>query len=184
MDNVLKILDELKKDLAGKQPNRLEITFSQDDTRLSVIEAGGNILTGSLELGDCGPTDVVGVPIQEDLMRFGEKGPRHVLIYGHLSASTLVHPFWGIAERFGHRWAIMKDLRQSPSLMDSIKAKSLPEAPLKRLQIVHDIVKTVAYLHSVKILLKRLSDETTVLWTDGQGMVTPYLTDLERARLV
>lgn len=97
MDNVLEILDELKKDLAGKQPNRLEITFSQDDTRLSVIEAGGNILTGSLELGDCGPTDVVGVPIQEDLMRFGEKGPRHVLIYGHLSASTLVHPFWGIA---------------------------------------------------------------------------------------
>lgn len=72
MDNVLKILDELKKDLASKQPNRLEITFPQDDTRLSFL-----------------------------------------------------------------------------------KAKSLPEAPLKRLQIVHDIVKTVAYLHSVKILLKR-----------------------------
>lgn len=75
MDNVLKILDELKKDLAGKQPHRVEITFSQDNTRLSVIEAGENVLTDSLELGDGGPTDVVGVFIQEDLMRFGEKGP-------------------------------------------------------------------------------------------------------------
>lgn len=108
MDNVLKILDELKKASAGKQPSGLEITFSQEDTRLSVIEAGGNILTGSLELEDGGSTAVVVVPIQEDLMGFGEKGPRHVLIYGHLSASTLVHSFsfWGrIAERFGHRWA-------------------------------------------------------------------------------
>ena len=155
MDNVLKILDELEKDLAGKQPGGLEIAFSQDDSRLSMIEVGGNILTGSLELGDGGLTDVGGVPIQEDLMRFGEKEPRYVLIYGHLSASTLVHPFWGIAERFGHRRAVMEDLRQSPSLMAFIKAKSLPESPLKRLQIVHDIVKTVAYLLSVKILVKR-----------------------------
>ena len=65
MNNVLKILEELVKDLAGKQ---VEITFSQDDSHPSVIEAGGKVLTGSLELGDGGLTDLVGVPIQEDLM--------------------------------------------------------------------------------------------------------------------
>ena len=84
MNNVLRILNELKKDVAGKQPGGLEMTFSQDDPRPFGIEAGGNDLTGSLKLGDGGLTDLVGLPIQEDLMRFGEKGPRHVLIYGHL----------------------------------------------------------------------------------------------------
>lgn len=87
MNNVLRIVGELKKDLAGKQPGGLEITFSQDDSRPFVIEAGGNVLTGSLKLGDGGLTDLVGLTIQEDLMRFGEKGPRYVLIYGHLSVS-------------------------------------------------------------------------------------------------
>lgn len=106
MDNALKILDGLKKDLAGKQPSGLEITFSWDDTRLSVIEAGGKYFDRQpcgLELGDGGPTDVVGVPIQEEIRFGGKRGPDNVLIYGHLSASTLVDPFWEIAERFGHR---------------------------------------------------------------------------------
>lgn len=74
MDNALKILDELKKDSAGKQPSGLEITFSQEDTRLSVIEAGGNILTGSLELEDGGPTEVVGVPVPRRFDGIRRKG--------------------------------------------------------------------------------------------------------------
>lgn len=100
MDNVLKILNELKKYLAGKQPSGLGITFSLEDSLLSVIEVEGKNWTGSLELGDGGPMDAVGVPIQEVLVRFGKKGPRHVLIYGQLSASTLVYSFWEISERF------------------------------------------------------------------------------------
>jgi hypothetical protein len=134
-------------------------------------------------LADARIVNVVCEPVKEDLMRYGEKGPRHVLIYAQLSANTLVHPFYGIAQRFGQRWAVMKDLRECPTLGAAIRDGRLPQFVLERLGIAHDIAKTIEYLHSVEVLVKRLSDKTVLLSSD-HGEVVPYLTDLERARLV
>jgi hypothetical protein len=77
----------------------------------------------------------------------------------------------------------MKDLRKCPTLGVAIRDGNLPQSVLERLGVAHDIAKTVEYLHSVEVLVKRLSDKTVVLSSD-YGTITPYLTDLERARLV
>ncbi len=70
------------------------------------------------------------------------------------------------------------------SLGFAIERGELPQSVLTRLEIAHDVAKAVAYLHSVDVLVKRLSDRTVLLSIDSGGIITPYLTDLERARLV
>lgn len=175
----------MKKELDQTRPPNLEITFQESDPRVSVAQQGGDDPpTGTLIIGEGESINVVFVPIQENLMRYGEKGPRYALIYERLSASTLVHPFYGVAKRFGHSWAVMKDMRQFHSLGSAMKAKELPETTLGRIEIAQNIAKTVAYLHSVDILVKRLSDTSVLLSVDSSGVMTPYLTNLERARLV
>jgi hypothetical protein len=178
------ILEELKKNSEQTQPPLdLSIEFPETDTRLSVRELDDNTIAGSLVLPNAEAVKIVCDPIKEDLMRYGEKGPRHVLIYARLSANTLVHPFYGIAQRYGQRWAVMKDLRDQPVLGDAIRRKEILDSILGRIGIAYDIAKTVDYLHSVEVLVKRLSDRNIVLMLES-GTFTPYLTNLERARLV
>lgn len=99
---MLLILEDLKKSRETTQSNLdLSIEFPESDTRLSVTPFDNNTLAGSLALPSTEAVEVVCDPIKEELMRFGEKGPRHVLIYARLSANTLVHPFYGIAQRYG-----------------------------------------------------------------------------------
>jgi hypothetical protein len=179
----LQILDELKKNQDDQKSSDLEVDFSESDSRLSVTKDDDNILYGSLELADATTTKVVCEPVKEDLMRYGEKGPRHVLIYAKLSANTLVHPFYGIAQRFNQRYTVMKDLRECPTLGIAIRDGHLPQPVLERLGIAYDIAKTMEYLHSVEVLVKRLSDKNVLLSLENSTM-TPYLTDLDRARLV
>jgi hypothetical protein len=180
----LLILEDLKKSKEEAQSNQdLKIDFTEDDPRLSVTKIDDQVLSGSLALADMGIVEVVCDPIKEELMRYGEKGPRHVVIYARLSANTLVHPFYGIAERHGQRWAVMRDLRNCLTLGGAIQNEAIPESTLERISIAYDIAKTVEYLHSVEVLVKRLSDRNVVLVCES-GAVTPYLTNLERARLV
>lgn len=76
----------------------------------------------------------------------------------------------------------MKDLRGIPTLAHAIKDGTWPESLPQRLSVAHEVAKTMEYLHSVEILVKRLSDSTVILeFTDG--IITPYLTNLESARL-
>jgi hypothetical protein len=76
-----------------------------------------------------------------------------------------------------------EDLRDQPVLGDAIGRKEIPDSILGRIGIAYDIAKTVDYLHSVEVLVKRLSDRNIVLMLES-GTFTPYLTNLERARLV
>jgi serine/threonine protein kinase len=151
--------------------------------RLQVTEESDRLLSGSLADADSRITKVVCEPVKEDLMKYGEKGPRHVLIYAKLSANTLVHPFYGIAQRSNQRWIVMKDLRQCPSLRDMMRDGKVPKSVLERTSIACDIARTMEYLHSVEILVKRLSD-TTILLSRENNVVIPYLTNIDRARLV
>jgi hypothetical protein len=110
----LEILDELKKNLDEKLCSDLSVDFSESDSRLSVVKENDDLLCGVLSLPNAEnfQLDVTCEPVKEDLMRFGEKGPRHILIYARIAANTLVHPFYGIAQRFGKRWVVMRDLRK------------------------------------------------------------------------
>lgn len=181
----LDILEELRQEIRGESHRTLQITFPENDSRFSATqEEGDDPPTGILTTGENEPIKIICMPIQDNLMRYGEKGLRHALIYERLSANTLVHPFYGIAKRFGRSWEVMKDMWDFSSLGSAINARTPPETILARLEIAQNIAKTVAYLHSVDVLVKRLSDTTVLLSVDSNGVVTPYLTNLEIARLV
>jgi serine/threonine protein kinase len=181
----LRILDDLKKVADRQTSPELKIDFPEDDTCLSIMGADdrGQLLYGILTSPGGDQTHVVCEPIQDNIMNYGQAGPRHVLIYARISANTLVHPFYGIAQRRGRMWAVMKDLRTSKTLAQAIRDTQLPASVLDRVAIAHQIATTVEYLHSVEVLVKRLSD-TKVLLCIENNSITPYLTDLEQARLV
>jgi serine/threonine protein kinase len=179
----LQILDELKKNQDEEKAPQLRVDFPEQDLRLQVTKESDKLLSGSLADADSKITKVVCEPVKEDLMKYGEKGPRHVLIYAKLSANTLVHPFYGIAQRSNQRWIVMKDLRQCPSLRDMMRDGKVPKSVLERISIACDIARTMEYLHSVEILVKRLSD-TTILLSRENNVAIPYLTNIDRARLV
>jgi serine/threonine protein kinase len=181
----LSILDELKMIQDEKKAGELGIKFSETNEDLISRQESENLLVGSLQLHDstASQVDIVGEPLNEDLMRYGEKGPRHVLIYAEISAHTLVHPFYGVAQRHNRRWAIMKDLRKCPTLADAIKNGQMPSSIPDRIAVAHQIATTVDYLHSVEVLIKRLSDRSVLISRNGD-VITPYLTELEKARLV
>ena len=109
-------------------------------------------------------------------------GHRHVTLYSKLSANTLVHPFYGIADRSGKLYAVMQDLRTSKSLGASLEDPQFTDMR-DRLRIAYDIAQTLAYLHSVEILIRSLSDKNILLVQEGSRW-KPILTNLDEARLV
>lgn len=177
---MLEILEEIKKNQNEEPTAGLRVDFPKGDKRLQVEKDNENLLTGSLAISENIP--VVCVPVNENEMRYG-KGPRHALIYSKLSSNTLVHHYFGISQRFDRLWAVMEDLRSCKSLAASIQASSFPNDWATRLGIAHDIAKTVAYLHSVNLLVKSLSD-TSVLLSLKNDVTIPILNNVEEAREV
>ena len=61
------------------------------------------------------------------------------------------------------------------------------DGPLSRLRLAYEVASAVAYLHSVDIVVKNISDVNIVLkrlrLEDGRRFL-PYLTNLEDARTV
>ncbi|KAF5720071.1 serine threonine kinase [Fusarium mundagurra] len=180
------ILDEMMKVLKEEDTPMLQVDFRDSDPRLALTKDPRDdaLLSGELFPHDSqsGSVKVLCEPVNESLMQYGEKGPRHVLIYAQISANAGVQPFYGIAERFGKRWTVMKDLRDMPTLASTIKSGTWPKPLSQRLSVAYEVAKTMEYLHSVEILVKRLSDRTVVL-EEIDGTITPYLTNLESARL-
>jgi len=87
----LDILDDIKKNQANERAGALVVDFEESDSRLTVSPSGsGDNLRGTLEAPDGNTVPVVCEAVQESLMRYGEKGPRHVLIYSRLSENTRV----------------------------------------------------------------------------------------------
>ena len=181
----LSILDELKRVQDQKAAGELGIDFAETNEDLDVRQESEDLLVGSLKLRGSTTTqvEVICEPLKEDVMRYGEKGPRHILIYAKISAHTLVHQFYGVAQRYNRRWAVMKDMRKCLNLADTIKTGQMPASILDRIALAHQIAATVDYLHSVEVLIKKLSDKTVLLSQEGDA-ITPYLTELEKARLV
>ncbi|KAI1277424.1 kinase-like domain-containing protein [Xylaria sp. FL0933] len=179
----LQILDDIKKNQENKRAGELVVDFEESDERLKVeTSESADILQGTLEGPDGAVVPVTCDAVQEQLMRFGEKGPRHVLIYSRLSENTRVHPFYGIARRNGKRWTVFKDMTSCDTLSAAILHGKLPEPFSERLAIAREIALTVDYLHSVDILVKRLSDKH-ILLEEQHGRLIPYITNIESARM-
>lgn len=181
------ILDEIIKALKEPETPKLQLDFRDNDSRLTLTKdpLDDTLLSGELHPhgSQDGSVKVLCEPVNESIMKYGEKGPRHVLIYAQISANTGVQPFYGIAERSGKRWTVMRDLRGMPSLARLIKDGNWPKSLSHRLSVAYEVAKTMEYLHSVEVLVKRLSDHTVVLETTDSTII-PCLTNIESARLI
>lgn len=102
-----------------------------------------------------------------------------------MDVNILVHPFYGIVSIEGFYWAVMKDFREFKSLAMALQDAEWRAAKRyrDRVRIAYLISKTVAFLHSVDLLVKRLGDVSVVMVEQG-GNEVPYLTGLEQARFV
>jgi hypothetical protein len=154
----------------------VKIDFPENDSRLTIDETANS---GTFE-----GKAVVLVDVNEDQMKVGRSGSRHVEIYKRISVGTLVQSFYGICERKGKKFAVLEDLGQEPNLATTIRDNLLPTDGTSCLRIAYDLANTVAYFHSAGIVIKSLSDVTVVLKTLEGGSTQPCLTNIETARTV
>jgi serine/threonine protein kinase len=159
----------------------VHVEFSDGDPRLQITGDFDDINGVAATLVNVGL--VVCKEVKNDDLK-GRWGSRQAEIYHRISTGTLVQHFYGIAELHGSRYAVMEDLREGLTMAMAIESNQLPE-PLTRLRLAYEIANTVAYLHSVGIIIKNISDNNIVLKKGGEGMqFRPCLTNLEEARLV
>lgn len=162
-------------------PNRgLLPDFVEGDNRLSLRpNANDDTLLG--ELVKVGP--VVCYKVNSPDMRIGKRGIRIVEIYQQLALNTLVQPFYGILSYQQHYYGVMQDLQSELTVSAAIMCSKLPEIR-SRLGISYDICSTVAYFHSVNLIVKNLTDLNVILRKKGDQRLEPVLTEVEGARKV
>ena len=162
------------------EPPPLKIDFAENDNRLRLTsDSRGARFVGTLD--GAGPVVCIEAKAAN---AYGAGGSTHTEIYKRISRGTLVQAFYGIWMHDGKHFAVMEDLTDQPSLAKAIATKQVP-AGLTRLRIVYQLANTVAYFHSVGIILKSLSDEMVVLRNfDQLDKVQPCLTEIQRARMV
>jgi serine/threonine protein kinase len=182
MDNIRRLGQLQAEQQQWQDEERVDIRFPQGDPRLQSISHldGSQDLIASLK--DVGR--VICKEVKNDGIRSG-RGSRHVEIYRLISTSTLIQVFYGIAQLEGKRYAVMEDVRDDPTLAAMIASAELNGDPLARLQLAYEVASAVAYLHSVGIIVKNISDVNIVLkkLEDGRKF-RPCLTNLEEARKV
>ena len=134
--------------------------------------------TGSLKTGEA----IRFVPL--------EKGksdtPRLLVVYGELSRSVGIQRLFGRFEgRYGD-YAVLEDVNVY-SVLNTVLSTCDPKAKessrLSQLKLCLDLTICIAYLHSVNIVVKVISDSSVYL-RNVNGNVIPVLGNLQHARLV
>ncbi len=179
--NNIRRLGQLQAEQQWQDEERVDIRFPEGDPRLqpiSHLDESQDLLASLKDVGR-----VICKEVKNDGIRTG-RGSRHVEIYHLISTSTLVEVFYGIAELEGKRYAVMEDVRDDPTLAAMIDSTELND-PLTRLHLAYEVASAVAYLHSVGIVVKNISDVNIVLKRlEDRRRFRPCLTNLEEARKV
>jgi serine/threonine protein kinase len=180
-ENLRRLEYQLEKQAQNKDEIvAVRISFRDGDPRLEI--------TGQLEESDytavlqgCGR--VICKEIRSDDIRSGW-GSRHVEIYQCISIGTFVQSFYGIAELDGKCFAVMEDFRNDQTIAAAIESRDT-YGPLACIRFAYELANTVAYLHSVGIIIKNISDtNVVVVKLEGGSRLQPRLTNLEQARRV
>ena len=108
--------------------------------------------------------------------------PKPAKSYSLLAAETQVQGYFGILEQKDRYYNVWEDLSDLPNLYKWLRVNGIPNK-LTALRVAYEISSTIAYFHSVQVLLKALSDET-VMVRNKEGAAVPVLTGVERARMV
>lgn len=178
---VLAVL-ELQTKTYGRPPS-VPVSFREGDGQLQNLKADNRRGLSAVFEG----TQVVCVPLKPGFEQ--RDSARHILIYSKISAMTLVGRFYGIAEIRGfnpytEHWMVLQDLSMYQTLAQATETNSLSTSVLERLKIAYELSKTVAYLHSVQIVIKSMTQDSIVLSQGKGGHLEPVVTKLDEARLV
>ena len=110
-------------------------------------------------------------------------------IYSKMSDLASVQKFFGTTEISStpstkSNFAIMEDVDRYKTLKQTLEDTASTPSLATRLQIAYEPGKAVAYLHSLSLVIKVLSDSTIRMKKDDKGLVAPILTDLDQARVL
>jgi hypothetical protein len=166
----------------GEDGDLEHVKFSEGDPRLDIPDSldGSDQIDGTLR----NVGRVICKKIKNDDIIGGGGDFRQVEIYDLISKCTNVEAFYGIAELHGKQYAVMGDLRNDMTLEDAINLKSDRLDDLARLRLAYEVSHTIAYLHSIGIIVKNISDINVVLKNEGESGFVPLLINLTEARKV
>ncbi|KAH8916072.1 kinase-like protein [Atractiella rhizophila] len=180
-----KAVIEEKGQISNRTAAEWDIEFPLEDKRLKVSRDDKGTLAGTVQYhGLTSQVILHSISNHQKEDPFGG-GPRHVRIYSKLSsANTAVERFHGLAElETGNYYVVMEDLRSAKSLGASLQDTAKFEDVKLRIRMAYELAKAIAFLHSVRILVRSLSDETVKL-VQRDGKWKPVLTNLGEARLL
>ena len=142
-------------------------------------QAGG-IFRGTLTSGE----QVVFIPLAWTKW----ETPRLITIYAEISRYVNIQRLFGVFHDSSCRYSVMEDIEGESSLFivlkDALTNGMLAKASrIERLRLCNEIALSVAYLHSLKIVVKVISD-SSVFVREVNGDFIPVMANLEHARLV
>jgi len=144
------------------------------------VRSEARMFYGSLRSGD----NVVFVPVAWTRWETHQL----LLIYAELSRTVNIQKLYGVFHDESTHYAVMEDLDSEDSpfvlLKDALSNGNLAQGSrIQRLRLCYELALTVAYLHSVNIVVKVIS-ESSFFIREVNGELNPVLTHLEHARLV
>ena len=108
--------------------------------------------------------------------------PKPAKSYSLLAAETQVQGYFGILEQKDRYYNVWEDLSDLPNLYQWLRGNGILNK-LTVLRVVYETSATMAYFHSVHVLLKTLNEEAIMI-RNKEGAAVPVLTGVERARMV
>jgi len=115
------------------------------------------------------------------------QAPRMVSILASLSSALHVEEFLGLLTTSAGEYAVMEDLEAATdvlSVRDALDDDRFASATeLNKLRLCYEIVNTVAYLHSLNMVVKVITDSFVFL-RFKEDRLWPVFTNLECARSV
>lgn len=118
---------------------------------------------------------------------YRQETPRLILNYSYLSNALHVQKFFGVFQDATGKYAVMEDLKNQEhtiALQDAFQNIGFSSATLQnKLRLCYEIANTVAYLHSVDMIVKVISD-SSIYVRFGDNDILPVFSNLESARSI
>jgi len=152
--------------------------IAPEDVEIPKQPDGHEEFIGSLRTGDA----IRFVPLERNKI----DTPRLLVVYGEISRSVGIQRLFGIYSGCFGDYAVMEDLEVEVVLQDilaNVDTKIKMIDPLARLKLCLDLATCIAYLHSIDLIVKVISDSSVYI-RNVTGNLVPILVNLQHARLV
>jgi len=103
-------------------------------------------------------------------------------LYSEVQYGSYVQRLFGLTRAHDCVYAVMESLDEHKTLAHAIDNSTLPSSSLERLQLAHDLAKSMAWYHRAEMKLKSHSDDTIILKMLRSRKRCAVMTCLEGAR--